>query len=248
MLDTIEDDGSKNEVFDETLTAEAIMKKSAELMKQKVAATIGNINLTESSSSGSVCESVVTAYDRKKVKSTSSEEKLTESGSGLDGIFKTSSILLSKTPKPSKESVVVQFNPIQYNYDDLSAVDHRVKLHLFQNVFEENEEKLMWLVRCLVIEDEASSNGVPFSSLVVMSTRKVYVLRIIADESEDISSWLKKSLICTIDKIAAIREISSKVGFTVITKSPINIHLLLQDHNVTDRLRVYFTTSSESLT
>lgn len=245
-LDTIEDDAPKNETLDETLTASAIMKKSAELMKQKVVMTIGNVNLTESSSSGSVCESVVTAYDngRKKEK-TSSEEKLTESGSGLDGIFKTSSILLSKTPKPRKESEMVQFNPIQYNYDDLSIVDHRVKLHLFQNVLEENDEKLMWLVKCLAIEDEPNSSGVPFCALAVMSTKKVYVLKIVGSESEDISSWLKKSLICTIDKIDAIREISSKVGFTIITKSKVNVHLLLQDHNVTDRLRVHITTSSE---
>ena len=245
-LDTIEDDATKNETLDETLTTSAIMKKSAELMKQKVIMTIGNINLTESSSSGSVCESVVTAYDngRKKEK-TSSEEKLTDSGSGLDGIFKTSSILLSKTPKPRKESEVVQFIPIHYNYDDLSIVDHRVKLHLFQNVLEENDEKLIWLVKCLVIEDEVNSSGNPFSALVVMSTKKIYVLKIIGDESEDISSWLKKSLVCTIDKIEAIREISSKIGFTFITKSKISIHLLLQDHNVTDRLRIHITTSSK---
>lgn len=247
-LDTIEDDTAKNDTLDETLTTSVVLKKSADLIKEKVVMTIGNVNLTESSSSGSVCESVVTAYDngRKKEKS-SSEEKLTESGSGLDGIFKTSSILLSKTPKPRKESEMVEYLPIQYNYDDLSIVDHRVKLHLFQNVLEENDEKLMWLVKCLVMEDEvASSSGLPFCSLFVMSTKKVNVLKIVGDESDDISSWLKKSFICNINKLEMIREISSKLGFTfTIAKPKINIHILLQDQNLADRLRVHMTTSSK---
>lgn len=243
-LDTIEDDAMKNEelVHDEALTASAILLKGDELLKPKVVMTIGNVNLTESSSSGSICESVVTAYEHKGKKK---DQKPMETS--LDGIFKSSSILLSKTPKPKKEiePSPAQFQPIQYNFDDLSIVDHRIKLHLFQNILEENEEKLMWVVRTLVIEDEVTSSGHPFVSLVVMSTKKLYVLKIVADECEDVGSWLKKSLMNSIDRIEAIREIPSKAGFTFALKSKTNIHLLLQDQNLTDRLRVHINTSSK---
>lgn len=240
-LDTIEDDGPKPEepVLDQTLTN--IMKKSAEL-KPKVIMTLGETVLTESSSSGSVCESVVTAYESNgKQKSGKSME------TSLDGIFKSSTLLLSKTPKPKKdsESAAGQFNPITYNYEDLSIVDHRVKLHLFQNVLEENTEKLMWLVKTLVIEDEPTSSGIPFIGLVVMSTKKLYVLKIEGAETEDVGSWLKKSMLNSIDRIDAIREIPTKSGFTFVLKSKTNIHLLLQDQNVTDRLRIHINTSSE---
>lgn len=236
-LDTIEDDGQRNEeaVLDETLTSSALMKKSDDEVKAKVVLSIGNVNLTESSSSGSVCESVVTAYEHKK-------EKVE---SGFDGIFKSSSILLSKTPKPKRESETVQSHPIQYNYDDLSVVDHRVKLFLFQNILEENDEKLMWIVKTLVIEDDPTSTGVPFFSLVVMSTKKIYVLKTVGEEGEEIASWLKKSQMFTIDRIEKISEIASKAGFTFSLKSKSAVHLLLPDQNVTDRLRIHITTSSE---
>lgn len=236
-LETIEDDGQKNyeTILNETLTDSALMKKSEEL-KPRVVLSIGNVNLTESSSSGSVCESVVTAYEpngRNKEKT------------DFDGIFKSSSILLSKTPKLKTDSEVAQLHPIQFNYDDLSVVDHRVKLFLFQNILEENDEKLMWIIRTLVIEDDATSSGVPFFSVVVMSTKKIYVLKITGEENEDIASWLKKSFMSTIDRIESIREIPSKAGFTFFLKSKSSVHLLLQDQNVTDRLRTHITTSSE---
>lgn len=220
------------------------MKKSTEMLKPKVILSIGNINLTESSSSGSVCESVVTAYEpnARKMEKSSSDEKSTETS--LEGVFATSSILLSKTPKPKRESEPSHFHPIQFNNEDLSIVDHRVKLHLFQNVLEENDEKLMWLVKCLVIEDEATSQGDPVPSLVIMSTKKIYLLKVIGTENEDIGSWLKKSMSCSINRIVTVREISTKAGFSFILKSKTNIHLLLPDQNVTDRLFVHITTSS----
>lgn len=239
-LDTIKDDGQKHEenVSSDDLTSSALMKKSDEL-KPKVILSIGNVNLTESSSSGSICESVVTAYEHKGRKKENDD-------SSFNGVFKSSSILLSKTPKQKSESETVQFHPIQFNYEDLQIVDHRVKLFLFQNILEENDEKLMWIVRTLVIEDDASSTGTPFFSLVVMSTKKIYVLKIVGEESEDIASWLNKSLMSTIDRIESIREIPSKAGFTFNLKSRSAVHLLLQDQNVTDRLRIHISTSSNS--
>lgn len=99
---------------DDAMTTSA-MKQSEEIVKQKAILAIGSVNLTESSSSGSICESVVTAYDK-------SERQKKSSDAGLDGIFTSSQNLLKKTPKQKHDSTSYGFTPIQYNYDDLSIV------------------------------------------------------------------------------------------------------------------------------
>lgn len=248
-LHTIEDATPKIDeiVLDETLISS---KDAEDLMKPKVVLSIGNVNLTESSSSGSVCESVVTAYEsaangRKKEK-TSSDEKQAETK--LDGIFKSSQNLLKKTPKPVSDSepFMFTFNAIHYNNEDLSIVDHRVKLYLFQKVLEENDEKLMWLLKSLVLEDDpTTSSGIPYFALLIMSTKKFYVLKIVNEETEDIGNWLKKTSATTIEGIEKIRAMPSKVGYTFVLKSKASFHVLLQDQNVADRLRIHLTTSSE---
>lgn len=253
-LDTIEDSNGhktdENLTLDETLTS-TVMKTSDEF-RPKVILSIGNVNLTESSSSGSVCESVVTAYEQngKKKEKTSSDEKLAEvKPGGLEGIFKSSQNLLKKTPKPRKESEASSFafNPIQFNYEDFSAsrIDHRVKLFVFQKILEDNDEKIIWLVKSLTIEDEAGSSGIPSFSLLIMTTKKFYVMKIVGEQSEDIGKWLKLSIFCTIDNIAAVRPMPSKVGLTFELKTKANIHALLRDQNVTDRLLIHITTSSK---
>jgi hypothetical protein len=246
-LETIEDGGAKADenVLDETLTSSALIKKWDEYSKPKAVVNIGNVNLTESSSSGSACESVVTAYEHngKKKEKKSAEDKPAETM--LDGIFKSSQNLLKKTPKPKTDvELTYSFNPIQYNFDDLSIVDHRLKLYLFQKVLEENDEKLMWLVKSLVIEDDATSSGVPSFSLIIMSTKKFYVMKVVGEESEDIGNWLKKSVASSIESIEAVRAIPGKIGYSFVLKSKTNVHALLQDQNVADRLRVHMTTSS----
>jgi len=244
-LDTIDDDSAKQD--SEQLT---IMKKSTDLDKVKSALSIGNVNLTESSSSGSVCESVCTAYEQNGKKHHKESTK-----TPLDGIFKASSMLLSKTKsrKDSEtEASILPSAPIQYNYEDFSIFDHRVKLFLFQNVLEDNDEKLMWIVKCLLIEDGANltaSPVMPTQALVVMSTRKLYILKITGEESDDIEKWLKVSISSSVNKIVIIRELPLKFGFSfVLLMEKIgitNVHLLLQDRNVMDRLRKHITTSSK---
>lgn len=104
---------------DDAMTTSA-MKQSEEIVKQKAILAIGSVNLTESSSSGSICESVVTAYDKSERQKTSLGKK--SSDAGLDGIFTSSQNLLKKTPKQKHDSTSYGFTPIQYNYDDLSIV------------------------------------------------------------------------------------------------------------------------------
>lgn len=247
-LDTIDDDSSRvydQESFTETLTASAIAKKATD-NKIKAVLEIGNINLTESSSSGSVCDSVCTAYEQGKL-SDSTKQLIVEqeSTSKLEGLFKSTNMLMSKTPKPKREPetpVNHPYEPIQYNYEDLSIVDHRIKLHIFQNVLEDNDEKLNWIVRGLLIEDKACF--APNFGIVIMSTKKFYVMKIDGIESEDVSSWMKKSSMNAMDKLEYIQMLPYKMGLTFWMRGNIGIHLLLQDENVVLKLMSHINTSS----
>lgn len=241
-LDTIDDDGGKNEntLLEETLIATTEEKQAKDNDKPKVIMSIGNVNLTESSSSGSVCESVCTAYEQ------NGKKKAEEPKSALEGIFKTSSMLLSKTIlKKEPEPINHPSKPIVYNYDDLSIVDHRLKLYIFQNILEDNHEKFMWLVKGMVIEDDTSSNFMPQSALIAMSTKKIYLLKIVGEENDNIDAWLRKSMTYSVDQIVMIRRILSDAGLSFVMKSNFNFHILLRDSNLLAVLEKHITTSSK---
>lgn len=244
-LDTIDDDPGKSEgtVLEKTIKETVEEKQLSEVEKPKVILSIGNVNLTESSSSGSVCESVCTAYEQNGSKKKSVKE---ESKSPLEGIFKTSSLLLSRTiSKKEPETINHPSKPIQYNFDNLSVVDHRLKLFIFQNVLEDNDEKFMWLVKCVVIEDDTSSNFMPTTALVVMSTKKIYLLKIVGKETENVESWLRKSMTYSVDQIVMIRNIIFDTGLSFIMKANFNFHILLRDSKLLSILQKHITTSSK---
>ncbi|KAG5684856.1 hypothetical protein PVAND_014066 [Polypedilum vanderplanki] len=247
-LDTIDDDAKQDEAaaFSEENEMKNIEEQSQEVEKPKVILSIANVNLTESSSSGSVCESVCTAYEQNGKKKSSTEE----SKSALEGIFKTSNLLLSKTilKKEPEQNSTQPSKPIEYNNEDLTKVDHRLKLHIFQNILEDNDEKFMWLVKCVVIEDDSlSSGGIPFTAIVVMSTKKFYLLKIVGEEKEEISLWLKKTTSHTIDQIEVIQEIPFDNGFSFKTKSNTFFHILLCDFKLSAVLHKHITTSNQIL-
>lgn len=211
----------------ENLFVESDMKKSEDSLKHKMVLE-ANVNLTESSSSGSVCESVVTAYEHNSKDHTQTR--------------KISNLLATKSSKRSEAGM----NSIQYNYDDLTNIDHRVKLHLFQNLLEDNDEKLVWLVKTLIVVDDPSSDGLPISAIVVMSTKKVYFLKIVGEEKDDVQSWLKKFIFYSIDKIEKIKEFSEKVCLSFIFSPKSSaIHLLLRDRLLFEKLKTKIITSSK---
>lgn len=242
-LDTIDDDGTKLQdavLEEDTLVCSTDDKKVVEEPK----IVIGNVNLTESSSSG---ESVQTAYEQnggRKKKSDSQSEELPKS-SPLESIFKTSQLLLSKSKKKEAEPVSSHpSKPIQYNYEDLSALDHRLKLFCFQNVLDDNDEKIMWLVKCIVVEEMLNFN--PKLALLLMTTRKIYILKICGDEQEDITTWIQKSPVShAIDNVELIQALPFANGFTFKIKNAIKFHVILRDDFLSSILQKHITTSSK---
>lgn len=65
---------------------------------------------------------------------------------------------------------------IKFNYsDNFSNVDHRIKLHLYQHIFEDEHEDFVWLLKCSLLCSGAIQ---PINACLVLSTQKVYILQI----------------------------------------------------------------------
>lgn len=150
--------------------------------------------LTESSSSGSVTDSICTAYEQNQEAPENGDNNnhkktnkpLTSSKSEVSVIGSMFNQLLqfgSKSTTKAEPSVPdASFEPFRYSYDDFSSVDHRLKLYLYQNVFDD-EAGLKWLVRGRIYDEsstEPALNG--FEGLFVISTTKFYVLKAVKEE------------------------------------------------------------------
>uniref|UniRef100_A0AAG5DCX1 LKB1 serine/threonine kinase interacting protein 1 N-terminal domain-containing protein n=1 Tax=Anopheles atroparvus TaxID=41427 RepID=A0AAG5DCX1_ANOAO len=243
-----------------------------------------NVNLTESSSSGSVTDSVCTAYEsaqgqlvdspsvKPAVKETltapseplptsepttseikESTERVTTNAvaktdssvltSVLGGLFQSTNMLMAKNPKgKSDESLLKKFfEPIRYNYNDFANVDHRLKLYLYQSLFEDANESLKWLVSCIVFDDNRAEEWPSgFDGLFIMSTTKFYVMKKVAAENDDPATWMKKHITGTIDRVGIAQPLPWKIGFKFIISAIGGVHVVLQDILRTDKLMLFF--------
>lgn len=91
---------------------------------------------------------------------------------------------MSKSVRESSETTCDKF---KFSYTDFSSVDHRLKLFLYQNIFEDDGEHLKWLVKGKIFNDNnsqpsQSSESAIVSGIFVMSTTKFYVLQIVRNE------------------------------------------------------------------
>lgn len=103
----------------------------------------------------------------------------------LGGLFQSTNMLMSKTPKANKSetSLKLNFEPMRYSYTDYANVDHRLKLYLYQNLFEDANESLKWLVSCVIFdENKLEEWPTGFDGLFIMSTTKFYVMKKTAAE------------------------------------------------------------------
>lgn len=143
-------------------------------------------NLTESSSSGSLTESVITAYEALNInrKRFSDEEVLTEEES-------------SPSSEPHPPDTIEEVIPTSiwknesdvYSYVDFMDVDARVKLYLYQILFEDDNEGLLMIARCHLWK----TGGFDYDGCVVISNLKIYFLsHSRTNFKEDTCDWLSK--------------------------------------------------------
>uniref|UniRef100_A0A1B6DEH5 Serine/threonine-protein kinase 11-interacting protein n=2 Tax=Clastoptera arizonana TaxID=38151 RepID=A0A1B6DEH5_9HEMI len=148
--------------------------------------------LTESSSSGSLTDSVCTAYENhppglnKKVTSRSDTlpEECTTYSSLLDGLLKSVSSKFSKGGSLCTNN----HSPVEFSYKNFTQVDHRIKLHLFQQVFQYDNEDVLFLLKGHII----FNSGEDFEGCIVLSTHSLYILKIseYVEPVDNVGNWL----------------------------------------------------------
>uniref|UniRef100_A0A182QE98 LKB1 serine/threonine kinase interacting protein 1 N-terminal domain-containing protein n=1 Tax=Anopheles farauti TaxID=69004 RepID=A0A182QE98_9DIPT len=298
-------DGNKEMGLDDTLkhtfevSTKANVKDDASTAREAASASkhhvaqhgnkkmfLTNVNLTESSSSGSVTDSVCTAYESNHgmssdaatvkhaakesglatIESLPSQEPSSEDrkesnknvtpitasiskadssvlSSVLGGLFQSTSMLMAKTPrgKADDSSLKKLYEPIRYNYNDFANADHRLKLYLCQSLFEDANESLKWLVSCVIFDDNRAEEWPSgFDGLFIMSTTKFYVMKKVAAENDDPSTWLKKHIAGTIDRVGIAQSLPWKIGIKFIISAIGGVHVILQDILRTDKLMLFF--------
>ncbi|XP_018365237.1 PREDICTED: serine/threonine-protein kinase 11-interacting protein isoform X2 [Trachymyrmex cornetzi] len=258
---------SSIEVLDETLKANITSnrKRSTEEKRIVIAplitipdATSIMTGLTESSSSGSLTDSICTTYENKMVKSnidtkshSSDGEKeiafapMTNLTSMLGGLLQSIKIG-SKTLKGEEASNFFGSN-VQYSYTDFSSIDHRIKLHIILNVFEHENEELVFLLKADILMHSMQET---FSGCLVLSTSKVYVLRIDGSEGEDPQRWLHKEISWTTDRLRSFIPLPFKQGVLIELQQSgkageehlaITLLCILQDFQRTSNFLFYIT-------
>ncbi|XP_063697255.1 serine/threonine-protein kinase 11-interacting protein isoform X2 [Culicoides brevitarsis] len=263
-LDTIYSLGSKERETQEN-GKESVVKSEATTQT----AVLPNKNLpllTESSSSGSVTDSICTAYEQNQdetltnngttttdenstinnqnVSTPSKNEVTSVIGTMFNDFLKSNKLLKGNKSKETEVSAELT-EPYVFSYTDFSQVDHRLKLYLFQNIFEDDGEMLMWLTKARVFDEStAEGNLQGFDCLFVISTTKFYILKQTRAECDDPSLWLKRFISGTNDRIITARVLPFKTGITFTIRGIGNVHLLLFDIMRTDSLLLFFATEN----
>ncbi|XP_033175784.1 serine/threonine-protein kinase 11-interacting protein isoform X2 [Bombus impatiens] len=187
--------------------------------------------LTESSSSGSLTNSICTAYENKAMRQISADEKslsnndketkstpVTNLTSMLGGLLQSIKIGSNKPLElKTEETSHLMGSNIQYSYEDFSSIDHRIKLHIILNIFEHENEELILLLRAEILMQNTKDT---FPGCVVLSTSKVYILKIVGPEGEDPQRWLHKEISWTIDRLRRFSPIPFKQGVLIELEQP----------------------------
>ncbi|XP_076644442.1 uncharacterized protein LOC143354324 isoform X2 [Halictus rubicundus] len=250
-------------------------KRSSEERRTAVAPSLLTIpdaasimtGLTESSSSGSLTDSICTAYENKITRQANTDEKSLNTGNDKETKFAsvtnlTSLLggLLQSIKIDSNKSLMIKAeetshflgNNIQYSYTDFSSVDHRIKLHIILNIFEHENEELILLLRADILMRNMKD---PFPGCFVLSTLKVYVLQIDGLEGEDPQRWLHKEVSWTMDRLRSIAPLPFKQGVLIELEQPnrlndqlqpttIQFLCILQDFQRTSNFLFYITDMS----
>lgn len=142
----------------------------------------------------------------------------------------------------SQKQDEITCDKFKFSYTDFSDADHRLKLHLFQNVFEDSNENFKWLVKGKIFSEVG---GNVFEGVMVMSTTRFYVMEIYGPERDDISKWLKRVASVKVDRIESVELLPWKIGLSFTLKGLTTYLILLQDILRTDSLLLYFASKYE---
>uniref|UniRef100_A0A1L8DN41 Putative serine/threonine-protein kinase 11-interacting protein n=1 Tax=Nyssomyia neivai TaxID=330878 RepID=A0A1L8DN41_9DIPT len=203
------------------------------------------LNLTESSSSGSITDSICTAYEHSQEaeehKNLSPVEVISEEDNRTQSSF--FGFLSSFATTNKVDGIVMPItDPFKFTFDDFGNVDHRIQIFLYQHIFMENSEKLLWVVRCRFCDEKVSSDW--FDGIVVMSTVRFYTFLITGEENDDPSKWLRRLTLVPVEEMKSIRCLPWSIGVTFCTRTMANVHILLRDRSRTGSFFKFLQTAT----
>ncbi|XP_073984495.1 uncharacterized protein isoform X2 [Rhodnius prolixus] len=185
--------------------------------------------LTESSSSGSLSESVITTYETHNLlnKKPKPEECLIEE-SREDSPETEPATNQTQETLSEENGNISEIKPTCstdiYNYNDFTQVDVRIKLFFYQSIFNDENEELLLLVKCHLWK----TGGADYDACVVFSTTKVYFLsHSITKFQEDTCDWLTLNDTILLKEIKKIYPIIWQQGAILNTNKITYLVLLL---------------------
>ncbi|XP_055387160.1 serine/threonine-protein kinase 11-interacting protein isoform X2 [Condylostylus longicornis] len=234
---------------DEVENTEKINKRLG-IIEKKI--STGQLNLTESSSSGSVTDSICTTYEQENkinndIATTAKIDGKDEKEAPymfniLGGLFQSSNKTISKSEKSLDSDVLNATEKFKYNYNNFDDIDHRLKFYFGVNKFNIKNEYFKWLVKCKFFDGNTLRY---FKAIVAMSTCKLYIMEIIGVESDDPAKWLKEILSVSNDRLESLQLLPFKAGLSMAIRNYSETFLMiLQDISRTDSLMLFFTNNA----
>ncbi|KAH8342734.1 hypothetical protein KR084_003187 [Drosophila pseudotakahashii] len=261
-LDTIRDDIVQSKTFIEREFQTPQAEQAQDVALSAPSRAVSQVPLTESSSSGSVTDSICTTYEQPGIDAPHnlSNSLLTESAnsqiSGTDAdlnsylkraedvsllpfasVFQSTNLLMSSSKKLSEsECSVLGTQPYKFNYSDFNDIDHRLKLYFYQRKFKEDGEHFKWLAKGRVYNEQTH---VLCEGLVVMSNCKCYLMESFALPQDDVAKWLRQVASVPVDRLVAIQLLPWQLGLSFALRDCGGFILMLYDMLRTDSLLHY---------
>ncbi|XP_066962716.1 serine/threonine-protein kinase 11-interacting protein isoform X3 [Macrobrachium rosenbergii] len=131
-------------------------------------------------------------------------------------------------------------NPIRYSYEDFSDIDHRLKLHCEVLLFHEPEEFILGLVKAVLLVKGGLRE---YQGIVVLSSRKIYILEIVGPEDDSPQTWLEERLSHNLSEVRVIHSLYQRQGVGLTLGDNVVLISLADSH----RANCFFNFFLESL-
>ncbi|XP_070855556.1 serine/threonine-protein kinase 11-interacting protein isoform X1 [Drosophila suzukii] len=227
----------------------------------RVSLAVSQVPLTESSSSGSITDSICTTYEQLGIDGPTnlsnlllSESINSQISSNTDpisrlkrgdevsllpfaAVFRSTNLLMSSSKKMvDSEANVLGTQPYKFNYIDFNDIDHRLKLFFYQSKFKEDGEHFKWLAKGRVFNEQTQVLG---EGLVVMSNSNFFLMESFALPQDDVAKWLRQVVRVSVSRLEAVELLPWKLGLSFTLKDWGGFMLLLHDMLTTESLLLF---------
>ncbi|XP_022196087.2 serine/threonine-protein kinase 11-interacting protein isoform X2 [Nilaparvata lugens] len=118
----------------------------------------------------------------------------------------------SKLEEPKQLDAAPTDDTVQYSYDCLTNVDHRIKFFMYQSLFKEENEDLLLLIRVTICDEK----GQRYPGCFVLSNCNCFILKVVGKEAgDDASEFLQKECTFSNSKLSKVQSLPWFQGASV---------------------------------